>query len=72
MKLATNTTLYERMTEDMDIKCGDIIEGNCTVEEKGRQIFELMLRTASGAKSKSEACGMGSEESVPWYLGGVM
>jgi altronate hydrolase len=72
LKLATNTTLYQRMTEDMDINCGDIVEGSCTVAEKGRQIFDLMLRTASGQKSKSEAYGMGSEEFVPWYLGAVM
>ena len=72
LKLATNSTLYQRMTEDMDINCGDIVEGSCTVAEKGREIFELMLRTASGAKSKSEAYGMGSEEFVPWYLGAVM
>ena len=72
LKLATNTTMYERMTEDMDINCGDIVEGSCTVAEKGRQIFELMLLTASGQKSTSEAYGMGSEEFVPWYLGAVM
>ena len=51
---------------------GDIVEGTCTVAQKGEQIFELMLRTASGEKSKSEVHGMGSEEFVPWYLGAVM
>lgn len=72
LKLATNSTMYQRMTEDMDINCGDIVEGTCTVAQKGEQIFELMLRTASGEKSKSEVHGMGSEEFVPWYLGAVM
>ncbi|NLD55818.1 MAG: altronate dehydratase [Burkholderiaceae bacterium] len=72
LKLATNSVLYQRMTEDMDINCGDIIEGTSTVAEKGREIFELMLRTASGEKSKSEELGIGSEEFVPWYLGAVM
>ncbi len=72
LKLATNSILYRRMTEDMDINCGDIIEGTSTVAEKGREIFELMLRTASGEKSKSEELGIGSEEFVPWYLGAVM
>ncbi|MGE0800411.1 MAG: UxaA family hydrolase [Lautropia sp.] len=72
LKLATNTPLYERMSEDMDINCGDIVEGTATVAEKGRQIFQLMLATASGQKSKSEALGMGNEEFVPWYLGAVM
>ena len=72
LKLATNTPLYERMTEDMDINCGDIVVGTSTVAQKGQEIFEMMLRTASGQKSKSEALGMGSEEFVPWYLGAVM
>ena len=72
LKLATNTPLYERMTEDMDINGGDIVVGTSTVAQKGQEIFEMMLRTASGQKSKSEALGMGSEEFVPWYLGAVM
>lgn len=72
LKLATNTVLYERMTEDMDINCGDIIEGKSTVAAKGAEILELMIRTASGEPSKSEAFGIGQEEFVPWYLGAVM
>ena len=72
LKLATNTVLYGRMTEDMDINCGDIIEGKSTVAAKGAEIFELMIRTASGEPSKSEAFGIGQEEFVPWYLGAVM
>ncbi len=72
LKLATNTPLYQRMTEDMDINCGDIIEGKSTVAAKGAEILELMIRTASGEPSKSEAFGIGQEEFVPWYLGAVM
>jgi altronate hydrolase len=72
IKLATNTPLYERMTEDMDINCGDIVDGTVTVEQKGREIFEMILRVASGTPSKSEALGIGQEEFVPWYLGAVM
>ena len=72
IKLATNTSLYERMTEDMDINCGDIIEGKTTVAAKGEEIFEMILRVASGEASKSEALGFGQEEFVPWYLGAVM
>ncbi len=72
IKLATNTPLYERMSEDMDINCGDIIDGTSSVQQKGREIFELVLRVASGEPSKSEALGIGNDEFVPWQLGAVM
>ncbi|HPU51460.1 MAG TPA: altronate dehydratase family protein [Burkholderiaceae bacterium] len=72
IKLATNTPMYERISEDMDINCGDIVEGNVSVQQKGQQIFELMLRVASGEATKSEALGIGNDEFVPWQLGAVM
>jgi altronate hydrolase len=72
IKLATNGPLYERMTEDMDVNCGEIVDGSVTVQQKGQEIFEMVLRVASGEKSKSEALGLGQEEFVPWYLGAVM
>lgn len=72
IKLATNTPLYERMTEDMDINCGEIVDGTVSVQDKGREIFELMLKVASGEATKSEALGMGNDEFVPWQLGAVM
>jgi altronate hydrolase len=72
VKLATNTRLYRQMTDDMDINCGEILDGNLSVEEAGQRIFELMLETASGRKSRSEAHGFGTEEFVPWMLGAVM
>jgi altronate hydrolase len=71
IKLATNTTIYNQMVEDMDINCGDVVEG-VSVQEKGRQIFDLILKTASGRKTKSEALGYGDNEYVPWYIGAVM
>jgi altronate hydrolase len=72
LKLATNTRLYRQMTDDMDINCGEILEGNLSVEESGQRIFELILETASGRQSRSEAHGFGTEEFVPWMLGAVM
>jgi altronate hydrolase/galactarate dehydratase len=72
IKLSTNTEMYERMAEDMDINCGDIITDGVTIEEKGRQIFELFLRVASGEKTKSEELGFGGAEFVPWAMGAVM
>ena len=72
IKLATNTPLFERMTEDMDINCGEIVDGTVTVAQKGQEIFELILRVAGGALTKSEALGIGNDEFVPWQLGAVM
>jgi len=71
IKLATNTTIYNQMVEDMDINCGDVVEG-VSLQEKGRQIFDVILKTASGQKTKSEALGYGDNEYVPWYIGAVM
>src|SRR5262249_2357934 len=50
LKLATNTPLYKRMTDDMDINCGPITDGEATVAEVGEKIFQLVLETASGKK----------------------
>jgi altronate hydrolase len=72
LKLATNTALYQRMPDDMDLNCGGIVDGTETVEECGKRVFDLMLRTASGERSKSEALGFGDDEFAPWQLGAVM
>jgi altronate hydrolase len=71
IKLATNTDIYERMIDDMDINCGDILDG-VTIDAKGREIFEAVLRVASGERSKSEQLGYGDAEFVPWQLGATM
>ena len=60
------------MKDDMDIDCGPIADGEATVEEMGRRIFDLVLATASGQKSKSELLGFGEDEFTPWVLGAVM
>jgi altronate hydrolase len=72
IKLATNTEMYRRMEEDMDVNCGAILDGEVTVEEMGQRIFELILKVASGKKSKSEALGFGNHEFTPWQIGAVM
>jgi arabinonate dehydratase len=72
LKLATNTAMYERMEDDMDINCGQILDGSMTVQEAGEKIFRLILATASGEPSKSELHGFGADEFVPWQLGAVM
>ena len=71
IKLATNSDIYKRMPDDMDINCGDIVDG-VTVQAKGQEIFEKILAVASGEKSKSEALGYGDNEFVPWQIGATM
>ena len=71
LKLATNTPLYVRMTDDMDIDCGVIMDGT-PVSELGERIFAELIEVASGKPTKSEAQDFGDEEFVPWQLGAVM
>ena len=72
IKIATNTEMFGRMTEDMDVNAGDMLSSGVSLEDKGREIYELLLRVASGEKSKSEAQGLGDYEFVPWQIGAVM
>ena len=72
LKLATNTALWMRQEEDIDLNCGEIVDGTATVDEIGERLFALVLATASGQKSKSEVHGYGQSEFVPWQLGAVM
>ncbi len=72
LKLSTNTALWVRQEEDIDLNCGEIVDGGATVAEIGERLFGLVLDTASGAKSKSEVHGYGQSEFVPWYVGAVM
>ncbi|MBI0329054.1 UxaA family hydrolase [Burkholderia plantarii] len=72
IKVATNSTMYARMVDDMDINCGEIMDGTATVEQKGEEIFRMIVEVASGGRSKSEALGVGNEEFVPWMIGAQM
>ena len=72
IQVATNTDMYTRMIEDMDINAGAMLTDGVSLEEKGREIYETILAVASGEQSKSEAQGLGDEEFVPWQIGAVM
>lgn len=72
IKLATNTELYNHMTEDMDINCGGVADGTTTIEALGEEIFQKLLDVASGTHTKSEDFGYGDKEFVPWLVGTVM
>ncbi|MGV3491695.1 MAG: UxaA family hydrolase [Devosia sp.] len=68
IKIATNSDIYHKMIDDMDINGGEVVEGG-TLEEKGQEIFDKILSVASGEKSKSELLGYGDNEFVPWQIG---
>jgi altronate hydrolase len=72
IKLATNSLMYRRMQDDMDINCGSILDGEESVRECGQRIFETMLRVAGGERTKSESLDFGSDEFAPWVLGVTM
>jgi arabinonate dehydratase len=71
IKVATNTPMYERMIDDMDLDAGTILEGE-PVEVAGRRIFELILEVADGRETKSERSGIGEEEFAPWQIGPIL
>lgn len=71
IKIATNSHIYNHMIEDMDLNCGDVLDG-VSLSQKGAEIFEAILRVASGEKTKSEALGYGDSEFVPWNVGATM
>ena len=69
IKLASNSAMYARLQEDMDINCGVVLDGEVDIGQMGQRIFEHILRAASGQPTKSEALGLGDHEFVPWHLG---
>ncbi|MGA7199314.1 MAG: altronate dehydratase family protein [Roseiarcus sp.] len=71
IKLATNSDVYRRMIDDMDINCGDVLDG-VSIVDKGKEIFDRVLAVASGARTKSEELGYGEAEFTPWQIGATM
>ena len=70
IKIATNSNTYRRMTDNMDVNAGAIADGERTVQQVGREIFDLMLEVASGRRTCAER--LGHKEFVPWRIGPVM
>lgn len=68
VKLATNTALWVRQADDMDLNCGEVLDGSATIEALGTKLFQMLLDTASGKRSRSELHGYGQNEFVPWQL----
>ena len=72
MKLATNTAMYSRLSDDMDINCGLVVDGEKSVQEMGQMIFDRIIEVASGDLTCSERLGFGDDEFLPWQIGAVM
>ena len=72
IKLASNTALYERQNDDMDINCGTVADGTQTLDEKGIEILEHIIAVASGQPTKSEDLGYGDNEFTPWIIGAML
>ena len=72
LKLTTNSQIYDRMRDDMDVDCGVLLDGRVSVQALGREIFGRLLEVASGGKTKSEEFGFGDNEFLPWRIGAVM
>jgi altronate hydrolase len=71
LKIATNTALYQHMRDDIDVNCGEIVDGTASVADKGREIFEALIAMASGKQSASELLGFGEAEFAPWVPGAI-
>jgi altronate hydrolase len=71
IKLASNSFIYDKMIEDMDINCGDVLDG-ASLGDKGEEILQKILAVASGERTKSEMLGYGDSEFVPWSVGATM
>ena len=72
IKIATNTHMYNRMEEDMDINSGTIMDGLESIEENGIKIYNYIIEVASGKKTKSEENGYGDDEFNPWVIGATL
>ena len=72
LKLATNTPMFERLSDDMDLDCGPVVAGDETIEQCGTRIFRYLLAVASGEKTASERLDYGDNEFVPWQVGATM
>jgi altronate hydrolase len=70
IKISSNSVTYRRMTDNMDINAGRIADGDATVSQLGKEIFDFLLQTASGQHTCAER--LGHKEFYPWRIGPVL
>jgi altronate hydrolase len=68
IKLSTNTPLYEKMSDIIDINTGTIIEGKETIEQAGERILEYVIEVASGSR-QALSVKHNQEDFIPWKRG---
>ncbi|MGS0891331.1 UxaA family hydrolase [Burkholderia stagnalis] len=71
LKLATNSALWRRQADDIDLNCGDVLDGGARIDALGATLFRMMLDAASGHATRSELHGYGQNEFVPWQIGAI-
>ena len=72
LKLATNTAMFNRQEEDMDINCGVIVDGKASIQDVGQQFFEIILQHRLRRAEQERSMGYGEDEFAPWILGPTM
>jgi len=68
VKLSTNTAIFNRMPDIIDINCGTIIEGTETIEQCAERIMEYIIDVASG-KEQPKSVKLGQDDFIPWKRG---
>jgi altronate hydrolase len=67
-KISSNTKVFEKMNDIIDINCGTIIEGNETIEDAGERILDFIIQVASG-EIEPKAVQLGQDDFIPWRRG---
>lgn len=68
VKISTNTALYNKMPDIIDINCGTIIEGTESIEQAGERLLNYVIEVASG-NIKPKAVELGQDDFIPWKRG---
>jgi altronate hydrolase len=68
VKISTNTNLYKKMSDIIDIDTGSIIDGDETIEQAGERILDYVIKVASGEIEVS-AVRHGQDDFIPWKRG---
>lgn len=71
IKISTNSALFQQMPEDMDFDAGSLLDGE-TMSALSERLLDLIIETASGRPSLSEAQGIGEAEFNPWHIGATL
>ena len=71
IKIASNSTMFRRMEDDMDLNAGTIADGIENHPDVANRILERIVEVAGGSRTKSEIQGFGDHEFVPWSISAI-